>query len=112
MRLPCANILILCVLISIGSASGQDVLNDRDAFVRVSPRDARYFELSDGRPYIPIGFNLVGGPKPEEFEQVVATLRKIKSITSASGPTSRHGVSRQPRADSTVRRAWGFCSGF
>ena len=29
------------------------------AFVRVSPRDARYFELSDGTPYMPIGLNLV-----------------------------------------------------
>jgi len=30
-----------------------------DLFVRVSPRDARYFELSDGRPYVPIGLNMV-----------------------------------------------------
>ena len=28
------------------------------AYVRVSPRDPRYFELSDGRPYVPIGLNL------------------------------------------------------
>jgi len=28
-------------------------------FVRVSPRDPRYFELSDGTPYIPIGLNAV-----------------------------------------------------
>jgi hypothetical protein len=28
-------------------------------FVRVSPRDPRYLELSDGRPYIPIGLNLI-----------------------------------------------------
>jgi len=30
--------------------------------VRVSPRDPRYFELSDGRPYIPIGLNMIGPP--------------------------------------------------
>ncbi len=29
------------------------------AFVRVSPRNARYFELSDGKPYVPIGLNMV-----------------------------------------------------
>jgi len=29
------------------------------AFVRVSPRDPRYLELSDGRPYIPVGLNLI-----------------------------------------------------
>jgi len=28
-------------------------------FIRVSPRDPRYFEITDGRPYIPIGLNLV-----------------------------------------------------
>lgn len=30
----------------------------QSAFVRISPRDPRYFELSDGRPYVPIGLNL------------------------------------------------------
>lgn len=28
-------------------------------FVRVSPRDSRYLELTDGRPYVPIGLNLI-----------------------------------------------------
>lgn len=41
------------------AAAPQDGLR---AFVRVSPRDARYFELSDGRPYVPIGLNIVGPP--------------------------------------------------
>ncbi len=31
-----------------------------DSFVRVSPRDARYLELSNGQPYVPIGLNMVG----------------------------------------------------
>jgi len=47
---------------------------DADVFVRVSPRDHRYLELSDGRPYVPIGLNLVGSPKPEAFE---ATLDRM-----------------------------------
>ena len=29
------------------------------AFVRVSPRDARYLELGNGTPYVPIGLNMV-----------------------------------------------------
>lgn len=32
-----------------------------ETFVRVSPRDPRYFELSDGRPFIPVGLNLIAG---------------------------------------------------
>ncbi|MBM4017957.1 MAG: hypothetical protein FJ288_06445 [Planctomycetes bacterium] len=39
---------------------------DAQAFVRTSPRDPRYFELSDGRPYIPIGLNMVGPPSPDK----------------------------------------------
>jgi hypothetical protein len=35
-----------------------------DQFVRTSPRDPRYFELSDGRPYIPIGLNLIAPDSP------------------------------------------------
>jgi hypothetical protein len=33
--------------------------NISEAFVRVSPRDERYLELSDGHPYIPIGLNMI-----------------------------------------------------
>jgi len=32
-------------------------------FVRVSPRDYRYFELDNGQPYIPIGLNMIAPPK-------------------------------------------------
>ncbi len=37
-------------------------------WVRISPRDARYLELSDGTPFIPNGLNMVypGGPKGQE----------------------------------------------
>jgi len=31
-------------------------------FVRVSPRDCRYFELGNGKPYIPIGMNMTAPP--------------------------------------------------
>ena len=42
--------------------AGEPRADSGAAFVRVSPRDPRYFELSDGTPYIPIGLNLVGPP--------------------------------------------------
>jgi len=38
------------------------------AFVRVSPRDPRYLELTDGTPYIPIGLNMIIPPRGETDE--------------------------------------------
>jgi len=35
---------------------------EAEEFVRISPRDHRYLELSDGAPYIPIGLNMIGPP--------------------------------------------------
>jgi hypothetical protein len=45
------------------------------SFVRVSPRDSRYFELSDGSPFIPIGLN-IAFPRFETQEDRV--LRKME----------------------------------
>jgi len=41
------------------SASG-----DLSEFVQVSQRDPRYFELTNGKPYIPIGLNMISPPWP------------------------------------------------
>jgi hypothetical protein len=38
-------------------------LRAAETFVRVSQRDPRYLELSDGSPYVPIGLNLVAPSK-------------------------------------------------
>lgn len=38
------------------------------AYVRVSPRDPRYFELSDGTPFIPVGLNLANPRTSDETE--------------------------------------------
>ena len=46
-------------------------MDDRAAFVRVSPRDSRYLELSNGEPYVPNGLNLVGAPPAEEYEETL-----------------------------------------
>ncbi|MGO8818308.1 MAG: hypothetical protein ACLQVG_27000 [Terriglobia bacterium] len=39
-------------------------------FVRVSPRDYRYFELADGSPYIPIGLNMISPPEGARDDEV------------------------------------------
>ncbi|MCH5376891.1 MAG: hypothetical protein JJ992_23230, partial [Planctomycetes bacterium] len=59
--------------------SGETIRTDVGAggiaeFVRVSPRDSRYFELSGGRPYIPVGFNLVGPPEADDLQRVVDAM--------------------------------------
>ena len=38
-------------------------------YVRVSPRDQRYLELSGGTPYIPIGLNLIAPPRTAAEEE-------------------------------------------
>ena len=40
----------------------QESADDLSAFVQVSKRDPRYFELSNGKPYIPNGLNMVYPP--------------------------------------------------
>lgn len=47
---------------------------DKLSFVRVSQRDSRYFELSNGNPYIAIGFNLVGPPRANELESIIQKM--------------------------------------
>jgi len=46
--------------LAVGAYGASD---DLQHFVRVSPRDCRYFELDNGKPYIPIGMNLIAPPK-------------------------------------------------
>ncbi len=62
---------ILFALVCLGlSPLARPAQDDLASFVVVSPRDSRYFELSNGTPYVPIGFNLVGPPKEEEFDRL------------------------------------------
>lgn len=42
--------------------------------VVVSRQDPRYFELADGTPYVPVGFNLVGSPSEDELTSVVSAM--------------------------------------
>ena len=46
-------------VMALASMLGVSTMAADTAYVRVSPRDARYFELSNGQPYIPVGLNLI-----------------------------------------------------
>jgi hypothetical protein len=48
-----------------------------EPFVRISPRDSRYFELSDGRPYVPVGLNMVAPPGDRGMEGMEAWFDKL-----------------------------------
>jgi hypothetical protein len=71
--LVAAAFAAICVMAPAASG-GESSPDDRNAFVRVSPRDSRYFELTTGRPYLPIGVNLVGAPVPDKVDAVVKTM--------------------------------------
>ena len=77
------NVLCLLpvLLCSAGIVRGQAA--DRP-FVRVSPRDPRYFELSDGRPYIPIGLNMIAPPGGDP-DQALAQMGQWMGQLSANG---------------------------
>jgi hypothetical protein len=61
--------------------------NEREAeqFVRVSPRDAQYLELSDGRPFIPIGLNLCWPPDRSNEQQSLAAMDRWLERLAANG---------------------------
>ena len=55
-----------------------------EAFVRVSPRDARYLELSDGKPYIPIGLNLIA-PNTRDEEGLARMEQWLQELGAHGG---------------------------
>jgi hypothetical protein len=48
-------------------------------FVRVSPRDPQYFELSDGRSCIPIGLNMIAPPGNEGLPGLEAWMEQLQA---------------------------------
>lgn len=57
-------------------------------YVRVSPRDHRYLELTDGTPYIPIGLNIVappGGANADEEQAFAVFDSWIKNLSAGGG---------------------------
>jgi len=57
---------------------------DMERFVRVSPRDARYFELDDGTPFIPNGLNMIA-PYGGEEEGLALMKAWIERLSANGG---------------------------
>lgn len=63
-----------------------------DSFARVSPRDTRYFELSDGRPYVPNGLNLIapdGARGPGETNGLARMEDWLQQLAAHGGNYAR-----------------------
>jgi len=59
--------------------------NDSESFVQVSRHDKRYFQLSNGSPYIPIGLNMIA-PSGRNEEEALATMEKwIENLAGNRG---------------------------
>lgn len=54
--------LILACVVAMGLDSTPASAEEKLPFVRVSPRDFRYFETTDGATYIPNGLNMIAPP--------------------------------------------------
>ncbi len=65
-------------------------------FVRVSPRDPRYLELSDGTPFIPNGLNMVTAWAPRGQRPVDQTLAWIDKLAANRGNFFRLWLSAPP----------------
>jgi len=72
-----ATVVVLAAAVSIG-ACAESVASGRE-FVRVSPRDHRYFELSDGTPYIPIGLNMIAPPSRTSLDGMEAWMKDLSA---------------------------------
>ena len=72
--------VMLWGLLLLGAAGVAGAQATDQPYVRVSPRDPHYFELSDGRPYVPIGLNMIappGGQEKEALAQMETWMRKL-----------------------------------
>ncbi|WP_165067109.1 cellulase family glycosylhydrolase [Paludisphaera rhizosphaerae] len=56
------SLVLMAMLVSATTRGFEEPSGVPHGFVRVSPRDSRYFETDDGRAFIPIGMNLIYPP--------------------------------------------------
>ena len=66
-------VFIAAAFLAASFVGGSGAPGER-GFVRASPRDARYFELSDGTPYLPIGLNMIAPPRDEGLDGMARWL--------------------------------------
>ena len=78
--------LLIGIMVLVGSTS-QAIKHSPDSghFVRVSVRDSRYFELTNGRPFVPIGLNMIAPRGADEKEALACMEQWIESLAENRG---------------------------
>ncbi|MHC4681627.1 MAG: hypothetical protein ACYTEK_23390, partial [Planctomycetota bacterium] len=74
--------LVTCPRIISGA---QDPMRDSQCFVKVSARHARYFELTNGRPFVPIGLNMIAPRGGSERDALACMQQWIENLSENRG---------------------------
>ena len=77
--------VLAAVLAAVAAAGAAQAKDGNVAFVQVSRRDARYFELSDGRAYIPVGLNMISPRSAEDERAGLAQMDAWMGKLAANG---------------------------
>ena len=83
MRKPVVFVLVVPLVLAASHAAL--AAGNNDSYVRVSPRDSRYLELTDGSPYIPIGLNMISPPEAASEEEAFRGLEAWLDSLAANG---------------------------
>jgi hypothetical protein len=86
-RLFLATLLCLLGFCRTGVVTG--TADRGQPYVCVSVRDHRYFELSDGKPYIPIGLNMIAPPGRDEKQALAQMEDWMRRLSANGGNTIR-----------------------
>jgi hypothetical protein len=82
-------VAVLAVLVAATTAArfaGDARAGEPEPFVRVSTRDPRYLELSNGKPYIPIGLNLIQPGRADDAAAGMAQMERwMKALADNGG---------------------------
>ena len=84
LRFICLAAITLAAIPNAVAAQNSEL----DEFVRVSPRDSRYLELSAGSPFIPIGINMVS-VRGDESTDGLARMDEWMGRLAAAGTFCR-----------------------
>jgi hypothetical protein len=85
-RLRYAGLVLVATWAVLGVVSQRAAA--QTGFVRVSPRDARYFETTDGNAFIPIGMNMISPP----WDRGDAPAQKLAGLDEWLGQLEANGA--------------------